>query len=34
MIFGGTLFERRKFILICKKCLRGMISNEEIHPDL
>ena len=26
-------FQARKCILICKKCLGGMISDEEIHPD-
>ena len=28
MIFWGTLFERRKFILICKKCLWGCIEEK------
>ena len=27
-------FSTGKCILICKKCLRGMISSEEMHPDL
>ena len=27
-------FPTEKFILICKKCLRGMISSEKMHPDL
>ena len=30
----GGWFPARKCILISKKCLRGMISSEEIHPDL
>ena len=36
--FAGILVQRwflsMRFILICKKCLWGMISGEEMHPDL
>lgn len=31
--FLGTLFERRKFILICKNTCPEMISFDGIHPD-
>ena len=32
--FWGMLFERRKFILICRNTRPEMISFDEIHPDL